>query len=315
MKGLIFSKGIRRILDVLLSPLTLVAGAWFRYVRARAITDMPLTKKIFYKTGIFPITDHYYEPLFKTDNLGPWVERHLPGINFRTEEQLQLLASWNFNSEIKAIPFDNPGGLTYYYNNDTYNMGDGEILFSMIRHFKPRKIIEVGCGMSSLQIRNAIQKNDNGCEHICIEPYERPWLEQLNVQIIRKKVEELPLEYFQQLEENDIFFIDSSHMIRPQGDVLFEFLQVLPTLKKGVLVHIHDIYTPKDYPDLWIKDLNRFWNEQYLLEAFLSCNEKFKIVLSPQYMVNNYPNETLAKLPIVSTQKWKVPSSFWLQVQ
>src|SRR3954470_22171801 len=123
MKGLIFSKGIRRILDVLLSPLTLVAGAWFRYVRARAITDMPLTKKIFYKTGIFPITDHYYEPLFKTDKLGPWVERCLPGINFRADEQLQLLASWNFNSEIKAIPFDNPGGLTYYYNNDTYNMG------------------------------------------------------------------------------------------------------------------------------------------------------------------------------------------------
>ena len=85
------------------------------------------------------------------------------------------------------------------------------------------------------------------------------------------------MDFFSQLEANDILFIDSSHVLRPQGDVLFEFLEILPVLKPGVIVHIHDIFTPQDYPHQWVVDDNRLWNEQYLLEAFLSYNNQWKI--------------------------------------
>jgi hypothetical protein len=106
------------------------------------------------------------------------------------------------------------------------------------------------------------------CEHICIEPYEAQWLEKLDVTTIREPVERLDKSLFRSLEKNDILFIDSSHMIRPQGDVLFEYLEILPILQSGVLIHIHDIFTPKDYLEEWLSQEVRFWNEQYLLEAF-----------------------------------------------
>ena len=81
-----------------------------------------------------------------------------------------------------------------------------------------------------------------------------PWLKDIGVELIRKKVENIDLDFFQKLEENDILFIDSSHIIRPQGDVLYEFLEILPSLKKGVYIHIHDIFTPRDYPNHWLMD-------------------------------------------------------------
>jgi hypothetical protein len=131
--------------------------------------------------------------------------------------------------------------------------------------------------------RNAIRKNNldvenYSCKHICIEPYEMPWLKDIGVELIREKVENIELDFFQQLEENDILFIDSSHIIRAQGDVLYEFLEILPSLKIGVFIHIHDIFKPRDYPNHWLLDKHLLWNEQYLLEAFLSNNSDFKII-------------------------------------
>ena len=98
------------------------------------------------------------------------------------------------------------------------------------------------------------------------------WLNDVSgIEVLRQRVEQMDKQLFLELEENDILFIDSSHMIRPQGDVLCEYLEILPTLRPGVLVHIHDIFTPRDYPDEWLIDEVKLWNEQYLLEAFLSC--------------------------------------------
>ena len=126
-------------------------------------------------------------------------------------------------------------------------------------------------------------ENENySCEHVCIEPYEIEWLEKLNVKVIRELVENTDTTVFSTLDKNDILFIDSSHIIRPQGDVLFEYLEILPVLKSGVFVHIHDIFTPEDYPDDWVNNAS-FWNEQYLLEAFLSFNNEFIVYRSYQF--------------------------------
>ncbi|MEO7767366.1 MAG: class I SAM-dependent methyltransferase, partial [Ferruginibacter sp.] len=169
----------------------------------------------------------------------------------------------------------------------------------------------------TLMARNAIAKNKNDdpgyhCQHICVEPYEQPWLEKVEVDLIREKVESLDKAIFQQLETNDILFIDSSHVIRPQGDVLFEYLELLPTLKPGVIVHVHDIFTPKDYPDDWVYNRHFLWNEQYLLEAFLTFNTEFKIIGALNYLTHNYKKELSEKCPVFASQEGRDPGAFWM---
>src|SRR5690606_23330735 len=115
-------------------------------------------------------------------------------------------------------------------------------------------------------------------EHICIEPFENPWLDASGATIIRRPLEEVDRDLFASLGDGDVLFIDSSHVIRPQGDVLIELLEIVPSLQPGVFVHVHDIFTPRDYPARWVKDEVRFWNEQYLLEALLSCSTSFRVV-------------------------------------
>ena len=156
-----------------------------------------------------------------------------------------------------------------------------------------------------------MENKDSQCEHTCIEPFENLWLEKLSVKVIRKLVEDVDVNFFNQLDENDILFIDSSHIIRPQGDVLFEYLQILPILKCGVIVHIHDIFTPKDYLDEWKIKGTLFWNEQYLLESFLCLNSSYKIIGALNYLKSNYYDELAEKCPMLT--KDREPGSFWIK--
>ncbi len=137
------------------------------------------------------------------------------------------------------------------------------------------------------------------CKHVCIEPFEMPWLEQAGVTVVRSKVEDVDVSFFGELEENDILFIDSSHMMRPQGDVLFEYLRLLPTPKSGVLVHVHDIFSPQDYPKQWLEVQGKFWNEQYLLEAFLTHNRDWKIMLALNFRHHHYYDKVKAIAPFL----------------
>jgi hypothetical protein len=178
-------------------------------------------------------------------------------------------------------------------------------------------MIEIGSGYSTLMARNAICVNkydeqNYNCQHICIEPYSFFWLENLGIRVIRKRVEEVDIDFFKNLDKNDILFIDSSHMIRPQGDVLFEYLEILPILKSGVLVHIHDIFSPKDYLDEWVFDHIRLWNEQYLLEAFLTFNKEFKIIASLNHLKHNYLTEISSVCPMLISEPDAEPCSFWI---
>jgi predicted O-methyltransferase YrrM len=279
---------------------------------------------IFSELGIYPILDQYYHPLInpkKHLKKSLREDRNLPGINFNAEGQLAILDKFNYNEELLAFPLEKKSmvdGDEFFYNNGFYESGDAEYLYNIIRLYKPSKIIEIGSGNSTLMAINAIEKNkseDAGyqCEHICVEPYEMPWLETKNLKIVREKVEDMDLAFFKQLGQNDILFIDSSHIIRPQGDVLFEYLEILPLLKQGVIVHIHDIFMPKDYPDQWIFDQHRLWNEQYLLEAFLSMNDKFSIIGATNYLAHNYTKAFAAKCPIFTQQPGREPGAFWMQ--
>jgi predicted O-methyltransferase YrrM len=212
-------------------------------------------------------------------------------------------------------------GLTetdFYFNNHSFPPADAEYLYNIVRHTKPRKIVEIGSGFSTLITIKALEKNKledpaYTAAHTCIEPYEMPWLEKTGATIIRKKVEDTGNSFARSLEAGDILFIDSSHIIRPQGDVLFELLELLPLLNPGVLVHIHDIFTPKDYPDHWIFQQHRMWNEQYLLEAFLSMNQEYEVIGAVNYLAHHYGAALYAASPVFARRPEREPGSFWIR--
>lgn len=309
------------LIDLLLVPFAAAASVVMQLIRRGGVERLPKTLQVFRRTGIYPIRDHYYEPLFDPSHLRKPLsdDRELPGIDWNIEEQLALLKRFDFNDELTALPREDRGIREYFYNNEAFLSGDAEILYNMIRSFKPRRIFEIGSGSSTLLAAKAIGQNkaqDPGyaCEHVCIEPYEADWLEALGVSTIRQPVEQLDLSLFRRLEENDILFIDSSHMIRPQGDVVVEYLEILPVLQSGVLIHVHDIFSPKDYLDEWIRERVCFWNEQYLLEAFLSFNSEFKIIGALNFLRHHHPRELTQCCPVLEEQlDSREPGSFWIR--
>ncbi len=253
---------------------------------------LKFSRELLKNIGIYPIQDHYYFPLFKDSRLKKSLRepRYLPGIDFCEEKQLHLLENFSFAKELENMKLNEKKYEVkdFYINNGGFESGDAEVLYQFIRYFKPKKVIEIGGGESTKIANKALLRNkaeDNKeFSHTCIEPYEKPWLETLDVDLIRNIVEDCDIEMFDKLEANDLLFIDSSHIIRPQGDVLKEYLEIIPRLKSGVIIHVHDIFTPRDYPDEWIREDVRFWNEQYFVECLLSNNHKYEILAALNFL-------------------------------
>ena len=304
--------------DFFLVPFVFLSALILKNIRKAGIKRLPLCKNILLNIGVFPIRTQYYEPQFDFRGIHNFFakERSLPGINWNIQGQLDSLKELTFSVELEDIPTKKIDDLHFYFNNSSFQTGDAEYWYQIIRSKKPKKIFEVGSGSSSLMAIKAIRKNaeentDYKCKHVCIEPYENPWLEKTEVTVVREKVEDVEISFFSELGEDDILFIDSSHIIRPEGDVLFEFLQLLPTLKKGVIVHVHDIFSPRNYLDEWLRDDVRFWNEQYLLEAFLTQNDCWKIIGSLNYLHHNHYDELKKVCPYLTPNR--EPGSFYLQ--
>jgi hypothetical protein len=309
------------VLDVLAAPLVLAGALFLKLVRSYGIGRLSLCRRIFWAVGVMPVTDHYYDPFFKKDRLRYSLreDRDLPGVDMNTRRQLDLISCFHYNDELSEISRQPCAALEYYYDNPAFLSGDAEILYSIVRHFKPRKLIEVGSGFSSLMALKALDANlqEDGSysgELICIEPYEYSWLEDLGVTVHREPVQSMENDLFRSLSENDILFIDSSHIIKPQSDVLFLYLKVLPALEPGVLVHIHDIFTPRDYLDEWVFEDVRFWNEQYLLESFMTLNSRFEVIAALNYLMRHHRDELLAVCPVLREQSsHREPGSFWIR--
>jgi hypothetical protein len=312
-------------IDPALVPLTYLAGQWLKALR-RAGGDgfhrLPYCRRALRSIGIYPLRDHYYEPFFAPDQLHKPLEtdRELLGIDLNVAGQLEMLHRFSFQDELARLPMTPTDGRTsYYYDNCFFESGDAEFFYSMIRHLKPRTLVEVGSGFSSLLAvealaANRLQEPGYACRHVCIEPFERPWLQELEVELIRTPVERCDRSLFLNLGANDILFIDSSHVIRPQGDVLCEYLEILPALQPGVFVHIHDIFTPRDYLPDWLIEKNLFWNEQYVVEAFLSFNADFEIVGALNYLTHHHPDELAVRFPVFERQSQRrEPGSLWLR--
>ncbi|MCP5061609.1 MAG: class I SAM-dependent methyltransferase [Ignavibacteriae bacterium] len=294
-------------------------SAWLlKKIRKLGIHKLPLCKNALLNVGVFPIRNHYYEPQFDMRKIKHSfsAERNLPGINWNIHDQLGYLERFTYSEELANISTEKTEDLQFYFNNGSFRSGDAEYWYQLIRLLKPKKIFEVGSGNSTLMAIAAIRKNqeednDYECKHICIEPFERRWLEKTGVSIMRKKVEDVEVSFFLELGENDILFIDSSHIIRPEGDVLFEYLELIPSLNKGVIVHVHDIFSPRNYLSEWLNNDVKFWNEQYLLEAFLSHNNTWEIIGSLNYLHHNHYEKLQEACPFLTHDR--EPGSFYIQ--
>ncbi|MBN1567768.1 MAG: class I SAM-dependent methyltransferase [Acidobacteria bacterium] len=295
------------LIDILTFPFVYPAAWLLKTIRRVGVGRLPLCKKVFMNVGVFPIRNHYYEPQFDYRNLKQPLsqERILPGIDWNVPGQLKMLAELSFSHELAELQQEKAGLFGYDPANLLFGPGDAEYWYQLIRRIKPRRLFEIGGGNSTVLAKRALQKNcrENSnyeCSHICIEPYERPWLESTGVTIIRQKVEDLGSGFFAELQADDILFIDSSHIIRPQGDVLFEYLELLPILKKGVIVHTHDNYSPRNYPEQSLVKNCVFWNEQFLIEAFLSHNSCWEILGALNYLHHNHYDKLKSIAPFLT---------------
>tara|TARA_Y100000816_G_scaffold244748_1_gene192494 strand:+ start:427 stop:1374 length:948 start_codon:yes stop_codon:yes gene_type:complete len=247
----------------------------------------------------------------------------LDDLNINEESQVELLNL--FHNYYDNIPFlkDESKSYRYYFDNSYFSYGDGVILYSMLLHFKPKRIIEIGSGFSSAEMLDIddIFFQDK-IDFTFIEPNPERLLKLIstedidNVNIFAKPVQEINLNEFSLLDENDILFIDSSHISKIGSDVNFVLFNILPLLKKGVLIHFHDIIWPFEYPKKWVAR-GRAYNESYLLRAFLQNNDKYKILFFNSFMVHKYLELIKKKLPLMayssSYEMTIANSSLWLR--
>jgi hypothetical protein len=255
------------VLDVIMLPFVWLAAQQMMLVRRITPRHMPRAMAMLDRIGIYPLIDHYYEPLINLRRLRHSLDqcRVLPGIALDAERGLALLGQMAEMAELANTPRHAAGPTDYYLDNDFFGPLDAAVLYALVRRHRPRRIVEVGCGMSTrvviaARLRNVAEDAAYACEHVCIEPYEQPWLADAPVTLSRGTAETSDPALIDALDDGDILFIDSSHMIRPQGDVLTEILNWLGRLRPGVLVHVHDIFTPRDYPDDLLRVHRFFWN-------------------------------------------------------
>lgn len=253
--------------------------------------DQTATERLYVPAG------HFYSPIVKRSE----AEQHLLALRERPipasipnipMERSEMVGLWG-----RLLPFltTNPfpdvvtPPFRYAFENPSYSWGDASVLHSMIRLYRPRRMIEIGCGWSSACTLDTVENYLNGeCQLTFIDPH--PALAQgligktsVPVTVLGVEVQKVPLDTFDVLQSGDILFIDSTHVLRTGSDVCMELFEILPRLSAGVLVHFHDMFWPFEYPWPWVIDENRSWNELYAVRAFLSDNKAWRVLFFNDY--------------------------------
>ena len=222
-----------------------------------------------------------------------------PGIDWRPSEQVELLRELGGTAPIEFPDTATDDPRDYHAANGMLSRLDAWMLQAVLRHLRPHRIIEIGCGWSSLVTARVNREYFAGrIDVTCIEPYPPSFLthgvEGIS-RLVTAPVESMSLDAFSALQSGDVLFIDTSHVAKTGGDVVFLYQEVLPRLPPGVVVHIHDIFLPRDYPEEWVR-IGRAWNEQYLVRAFLSFNAAFEVLLAVAWLTYNAEVELAAAI-------------------
>jgi hypothetical protein len=253
-------------------------------------------------TDLWVPPGHYYSPIVNVEELRTDAarifdrSRRPTGIDLNEAGQVALLPV--LRQLARDLPFQETkkDGLLYYFNNPSYGHGDAVVLASMIRHLRPRRILEFGCGFSSCVILD-VNRHFFGGEIECtfVDPYPQLLRDLLagytgDARIMESRAQDIDLDIVRSLQKDDILFIDSTHVSKAGSDVNFHFFETLPALQAGVFVHFHDVAYPFEYPEAWFFDENRSWNELYLLRAFLMYNPSYKIEFFNHFLAYLHPD-------------------------
>lgn len=265
------------------------------------------------------VPDFFYSPVFSPADLDPAVwEGTFPDCgDFSLERQRAFLEETPaFLDELGALPLDPVAdAAVYHWRNDQFAHFDAALYYALLRRFRPRRIVEVGCGHSTKIALRALRDNGSG-QILCIDPYPPPWLEALPgpIEILRKPVQSVPDAIFLDLAPSDILFIDDSHISKTGSDVNHLFLRILPRLPAGVIVQVHDICLPFEYLRFWSEDILCYWNEQYVLAALLANSTKFEILVGAYFLYRKDP-ELLRRLTPKLPGVEPIGGSLWLRVR
>lgn len=209
------------------------------------------------------------------------------GIDFREQEQWSHIESRILprRQEFAQWPLQSADNNDYILANEFFGPVDAEVYYSMIDKFRPNRIVEIGGGNSTRLARKAIAELGLSTRLICIDPNPRAAVASIADEHIVRNVQSVSIDFFRRLQSNDIFFIDSSHRIEIGGDLPFLYLEILPRLAPGVLVHIHDIHLPRQYPQAWIREQERLYDEQYAVALMLANNNSWRVLWATQWMM------------------------------
>ena len=246
----------------------------------------------------FQVND-FYSPLndlnFLRNNEDLWKDQEIPReIDWNKEAQLQIARNvGTFVDELRDIPeFPTLNPLGFGWANNFWNNADALVQYGLLRARPPKRVVEIGCGWSSLLLSRAIRVNGVDCQVNLVEPYpNREIFAALPKHWVHHEciLQRAKFNIFEELEEGDICFYDGSHCVKTGSDVAWFFFDVLPTLAPGVLIHLHDIFLPDSYPEAWIFERGQTWNEQELLRAFLMYNKQFEILIANRYLWREEP--------------------------
>jgi predicted O-methyltransferase YrrM len=272
---------------------------------------------------------HYYSSIPSMADVERWAAAKwlqppeaLVGVDLNVDGQLRMLAALGPLTGALSFADDRGGATRYWWDNDGFSPGDATVLAAMLMHYQPKRVVEVGAGYSTAVMLDVSEHHLAEPPAIaCIDPEParlRSLLrgDEARLTVHETIVQDLPLELFTTLDANDILFIDSSHVLKLGSDVSLLFLEVLPRLRSGVVVHIHDIATSFEYPPEWY-DEGRAWNEAPALRAFLAFNQAFEIVYFCDYM-NRFQTEAVARqMPLALRAPKGAPPgntsvSFWM---
>jgi hypothetical protein len=280
--------------------------------------------------GVYLLRDHYYRPLIDPAKLprdyfsstSPMV-----GIPIDPARCLELAEKTlgEYIRELRSfLPVDaERNGEDLHLNNGTYMAVDAHIYYALLRHLQPSKIYEIGAGNSTLFAYEALKRGGGlkRSELTVIEPFPDQIVKRGLSSVARVKqafVQDVEIEFFDRLGDGDILFIDSTHTLREGGDVQYLYCEVLPRLSSGVYVHVHDISLPERYPRCYL-DHGWFWNEQYLLQAYLTHNDRAEVVWPGNYLMCKEPDRMLKLFPEIAAMRAVYPESeptaFWFRVR
>jgi hypothetical protein len=250
----------------------------------------------------------YYSPIPTLSELDPQVFDKVfadTGLDWNLSGQLDYLNSIFVKYRDEYTPSPNSG----------LSLLDSFVLYAMIRERKPQIMIEVGSGETtkiSLQALDVNDKEGFECQFYAIEPYPAAFLANIrhrNFELIDKELQSVEIDF---LREADLLFIDSSHVAKIGSDVNYEILEILPQLKKDAIIHWHDIMMPTDYWKDWTYSKTKFWNESYLLHAFMLFNDAYEIIWASRYMQLNYSHLLKEQFSYFDPAKHRC-TSFWIK--